>query len=362
MRRERQRADGVAGTRTHRGGASRRGVEYLARRRAARACPGTPCAIACSAMGSWRAGRHPSPFRLDRQSAREDEARRDGPASPVRWQRTRVTLLHAQVLDADATAAEHERARMIEDIARKASAFGGRIIELGPASVKAAFGLDLIEDAARHAAHAAFAVQRAVGGSTRHHCEVRIALHTEEMLVGRLEDRVELDADARRSAEGLLDGSLASNGRRSRSSRPRRPSRSWSGDSTSSRSPSAPEWPGLARHRARRCAIGYAHAVRVTRPRNRRARGSAAAGRRRPRSGGARWPATRASARRACCTSSIGGPADARPGSRDRPCPLAARCRFTRSSTCSSARSPFQARRLRRGDWRSDRPHDRAVW
>jgi MoxR-like ATPase len=52
------------------------------------------------------------------------------PPSPVRWQRTRVTLLQAQVLDANLTA-EHERTRVIEQIAGKASAFGGRIIELG---------------------------------------------------------------------------------------------------------------------------------------------------------------------------------------------------------------------------------------
>ena len=142
--------------------------------------------------------------------AGEDEATQKMavPPSPVRWQRTRVTLLHAQLLDAGATAAEHERARVIEDIARKASAFGGRIIDVGPECVKAAFGLDLIEDAARHAAHAAFAVQRAVGAATPP-LEVRIALHTEEMLVGRLEDRVELDADGRRAAQHVLDGILA---------------------------------------------------------------------------------------------------------------------------------------------------------
>ena len=141
--------------------------------------------------------------------AGEDEAaqRLAAPPSPVRWQRTRVTLLQAQVLD-DAVAADHERERVIEEIARKASTFGGRIIEVGPRWVKAAFGLDLIEDAARHAAHAAFAVQRVVAASTSPR-EVRIALHTAEMLVGRLEDRVELDADGRRTAQQVLDEILA---------------------------------------------------------------------------------------------------------------------------------------------------------
>jgi transcriptional regulator with PAS, ATPase and Fis domain/tetratricopeptide (TPR) repeat protein len=140
----------------------------------------------------------------------EEEAGRQTSASqpPVRWQRTRVTLFHAHVFDAGAAAAEHERARAIEDIARKASTFGGRIVELGPERVKAAFGLELIEDAARHAGHAAFAVQRAIGASTPP-LQVSIALHTEEMLVGRLDDRVELDADSRLTAERVLDGMLA---------------------------------------------------------------------------------------------------------------------------------------------------------
>src|SRR4029450_2203074 len=137
---------------------------------------------------------------LEAHEAPEATGKIAASSSSVRWQRTRVTLMHARVLDADATTAEHERMRVIEDIGRKASSFGGRVIEVGPVCMKAVFGLDLIEDAARHAAHAAFAVQRVVGASNPPR-EIGIALHTEEMLVGRLEDRVELDADSRRAAE-----------------------------------------------------------------------------------------------------------------------------------------------------------------
>ena len=54
------------------------------------------------------------------------------PSSPVRWQRMRLTLLQAQVLDRDVTVADHERLRLLEHVAAKASAFGGRILELGP--------------------------------------------------------------------------------------------------------------------------------------------------------------------------------------------------------------------------------------
>jgi DNA-binding NtrC family response regulator len=161
-------------------------------------------------------------YRMERHglTERADGASRRRPESPparhshenVRWQRTRITLLQARLVGSASTAAEHERARLLEEIAAKASAFGGRALEVGASSVKAAFGLDHVEDAACHAAHAAFAVQRAVGASLPSGQEglVRIALHTDEMLVGRLEERVELDADARRSAEDVLDQLLAS--------------------------------------------------------------------------------------------------------------------------------------------------------
>ena len=139
---------------------------------------------------------------------------RPGNTAPVRWQRSRVTFLQAQVLDGDGTVPEHERTRVLEEIAAKVTGFGGRIIELGTTSIRAAFGLEIVEDAPRHAAHAAFAVQRAIGVTRPGAPSVRarIALHTEEMLVGRLEDRVELDADARRGAQVVLDELLGATG------------------------------------------------------------------------------------------------------------------------------------------------------
>jgi transcriptional regulator with AAA-type ATPase domain/tetratricopeptide (TPR) repeat protein len=132
------------------------------------------------------------------------------PPAAVQWQRTRVTLLQAR-LDDDQEVPEHERARVLEEFATKVGGFGGRIIELSASFVRLAFGLDIVEDAPRHAAHAAFALQRAAGvpRGSRQSVKVRIALHTEEMLVGRLEHRVELDADARRNTQGVLDRLLA---------------------------------------------------------------------------------------------------------------------------------------------------------
>jgi transcriptional regulator with AAA-type ATPase domain/tetratricopeptide (TPR) repeat protein len=128
---------------------------------------------------------------------------------PVRWQRTRITLFQAEVVDPQGTAAEHQRAHVLEKIAAKTSNFGGRILEVSTDSVKAAFGLDIVEDAAPHAAHAAFAITRIVGGSESQPLALRIGLHTEEMPVGRLENRVELEAQARQAAQHVVDGMLA---------------------------------------------------------------------------------------------------------------------------------------------------------
>ena len=137
----------------------------------------------------------------------EGVARDRSLADAVRWQRTRVTLLDVHVPDADAIVAEHERHRALEQAAAKAVAFGGRVIDLRASGLVAAFGLEPAEDAPRHAAHAALAMlhrARAQRVTTAQSPQLRIALHADEMLVGRFGSRVELDADARRAADGVL--------------------------------------------------------------------------------------------------------------------------------------------------------------
>jgi transcriptional regulator with AAA-type ATPase domain/tetratricopeptide (TPR) repeat protein len=136
-------------------------------------------------------------------------ADRGEPVDTVKWQPTRITVLEIRLLESERLA-EHERARILEKSAAKASAFGGRLLELAPPSVKVAFGFDRVEDAACHAAHSAFAVQRAMRGArSAPSVPLAMALHTEEMRVGRLGDRVEIDADARRAADTVLDALLA---------------------------------------------------------------------------------------------------------------------------------------------------------
>jgi transcriptional regulator with AAA-type ATPase domain/tetratricopeptide (TPR) repeat protein len=133
---------------------------------------------------------------------------RDRPvANPVRWQRTRVTLLDVHMADADEIVAEHERHRALEQAAAKAVAFGGRLIDIRASGLVAAFGLEPVEDAPCHAAHAALAIlhrSRAERVTSALSPQLRIALHADEMLVGRLGSRVELDADARRAGDRVL--------------------------------------------------------------------------------------------------------------------------------------------------------------
>jgi transcriptional regulator with AAA-type ATPase domain/tetratricopeptide (TPR) repeat protein len=148
------------------------------------------------------------------------DARSGSPGSSpsVRWQQTRVTLLQARVLDAGEGVAEHELAPVVDTLAEKATGFGGRILDMTGGVVQAAFGLDVVEDAACLAARAALAMRSAVSAqrsSLARITPVRIALHTDEILVGRLDGRIELDADGRRAAQGVLDalhGEAASEG------------------------------------------------------------------------------------------------------------------------------------------------------
>ena len=125
----------------------------------------------------------------------------------VRWQRTRVTFLQARI---DAPPADAHRA--LEQLAAKLTGFGGRLLEQGDIVLRVAFGLDSVEDAPIHAAHAACAAQRLFSLSLASAVQrtLPIALHTVEVLVGRLAGRVELHADWRGDVQPVLDEMLES--------------------------------------------------------------------------------------------------------------------------------------------------------
>src|SRR5437660_670708 len=77
----------------------------------------------------------------------------------------------------------------------------------GPTGLVAAFGLEIVEDAPRRAAHTAMAVQKAVeraraeGGGVA----VRLAIEVRRLPVGVGAGTATIDADARREAWAHLD-------------------------------------------------------------------------------------------------------------------------------------------------------------
>jgi hypothetical protein len=96
----------------------------------------------------------------------------------------------------------------MEIILDKVRSFGGQIHELSPTGVLAAFGLEPVEDAPRRAAHAAMAVERAVARARKEDPArpgVKLAIHTAELLVGRVDGVAEMDADAQSAARAMLD-------------------------------------------------------------------------------------------------------------------------------------------------------------
>src|SRR5262249_56359421 len=88
-------------------------------------------------------------------------AGRPGGAVParVRWERRRLTLLRAALVVPTPSASY--TGWTSEVLVEKVQSFGGRVEELSPTGILAAFVLLPLEDAPRHAALAAIAIQKA---------------------------------------------------------------------------------------------------------------------------------------------------------------------------------------------------------
>ena len=132
-----------------------------------------------------------------------------GPApTAVRWEPRRVTLLRGQLVSVGKEPRSSEMSRAMEIILDKVQSFGGHVHELSPTGVLAAFGLEPVEDAPRRAAHAAMAVERAVARARKEdpaRAEAKFAIHTVELLVGRVDGDAVMDADAQSAAKAVLD-------------------------------------------------------------------------------------------------------------------------------------------------------------
>ena len=126
----------------------------------------------------------------------------------VRWEGRRLAFLRsALVLPVDADPG-FSPSRGLETLVEKIQTFGGRIEEMSPTGIVAAFGMEPIEDAPQRAALAATAVHKAAerasggeGGGIRVHSGIAVR----RVLVGSSRGGAQVDLDGKREAWTVLD-------------------------------------------------------------------------------------------------------------------------------------------------------------
>lgn len=131
-------------------------------------------------------------------------------SKPLRWDRRLVTVMAIALGQSEDTEPFH-LAPLLQQILATVRAFGGRVEELTPFGIVAAFGADAGgEDAPRRAAYAALATRTALGRDPRERpVEGRWALHVTRTLVATSSEVFEIDARARRAARAALEALLA---------------------------------------------------------------------------------------------------------------------------------------------------------
>ena len=105
----------------------------------------------------------------------------------LRWERRRVTFVRAWLWPREHEVASSETGRAMEPIVDKVRCFGGQVVELALGLV-AAFDLEPLEDAPRHAASAALAIQKVTAGMPGGDSAwpaVTLTVHTTRVPVGR---------------------------------------------------------------------------------------------------------------------------------------------------------------------------------
>jgi DNA-binding NtrC family response regulator/tetratricopeptide (TPR) repeat protein len=142
----------------------------------------------------------------------DESARASQEPAPIRirWETRRVTLLRGRLVSASVEPGSSEFSRAMEIILDKLRSFRGQIHELSPTAILATFGLEPVEDAPRRAAHAAMTVERAITRARTEdpsRPEVKLAIHTAELLVARVNGVVEMDADPVRAVLDTLANS-----------------------------------------------------------------------------------------------------------------------------------------------------------
>jgi transcriptional regulator with AAA-type ATPase domain/tetratricopeptide (TPR) repeat protein len=127
----------------------------------------------------------------------------------VRWEQRRLALLRAALQAPPATDPRLYPSRAVELLGEKVQSFGGRVEEMSPTGLVAAFGLEPVEDAPRRAVHAAMAIQKAIeriSGGSGGALATRCAVHVGSFLVGHGGPAgAQIDLDGKRQAWSLLE-------------------------------------------------------------------------------------------------------------------------------------------------------------
>jgi DNA-binding NtrC family response regulator/tetratricopeptide (TPR) repeat protein len=135
---------------------------------------------------------------------RAEPARSAGP-----WERRQLAFLRATLVPPRDRDARAEIAEALKVLGEKVESFGGRVEELGPLGLVAAFGLEPVEDAPRRAAHAAIAMRKAIQSPRFVSTEpvgFKIAIHASPGLVWQAASTLVIDMEATARAHTVLEG------------------------------------------------------------------------------------------------------------------------------------------------------------
>ncbi len=159
-------------------------------------------------------GRHL--VRSGQRHARPTEAAATSPVDPpataaagLLWEGRHLALLRVDLLPPATAGPPLDPGRALTVIADKIRSFGGCIEELAATTIVGAFGLEPIENAPNNAALAALAIQNAAERARRVDSRVpavKIAVHTGQLLVGRVDGRAQIDLKDKRATENILAG------------------------------------------------------------------------------------------------------------------------------------------------------------
>ena len=146
-----------------------------------------------------------------REPARHAAPAEAGAPLAVRWESRRLAFLRSGLVLPPDVDPGYSPSRGVEILVEKVQTFGGRIEEMSPTGIVAAFGLEPIEDAPQRAALAAVAIhkaaERAAGGESAS-IAVRSGIAVRRVLVGSSRGGAQVDLEGKSEAWSTLDALL----------------------------------------------------------------------------------------------------------------------------------------------------------